>query len=292
MIGSDESFEIHITDPQGQDMDLSHSDIKIVGAIVSYLGKGFSGFAYQPQQATVAGELLRAIEICLGEKPKLTAAGRTDAGVHARAQVVSFAISRGRQFEPERFVKSMNSLLDERISVRKAWIAGEDFNARYSARYRKYLYRFAYGETRDPLTGGTSWLIQEKLELSKMCEGAQALLGEHDFSSFCRKDPNGASLTRRVEEIRLEEIPGGVDLWITASSFCHQMVRSIAGLLYQVGTLKKSPGYVVEALDARDRSSVKLLAPASGLTLWEVGYDEGVLPRWASCTNRPGECWS
>lgn len=280
MIGSDESFEIHITGHEGQDMDLSHSDLKIVGAVISYLGKGFSGFAYQPQCATVAGELLRAIEICLGNQPKLTVAGRTDSGVHARAQVISFAIPRDQEFDAERFVKSMNSLLDERISVRKAWIAGEDFNARHSARYRKYCYRFAYGLTRDPFTGGTSWLIQEKLELSKMREGAQALLGEHDFSSFCRKDPNGASLTRRVDEILLEEFPGGVDLWITASSFCHQMVRSIAGLLYQVGALKKSPGYVAEALEARDRSSVKLLAPASGLILWEVGYDEGVLPRW------------
>lgn len=280
MIGSDESFEVHITDPQGRDMDLSHSDLKIVGAVVSYLGNGFSGFAYQPEQATVAGELLRAIEICLGERPRLTVAGRTDAGVHARAQVVSFAIPRDQHFDPERFVRSMNSLLDERISVRNAWTAGEDFNARHSARYRKYLYRFAYGRTRDPLTGGTSWLIQEKLELSKMREGAEALLGEHDFSSFCRKDSNGASLTRRVDEILLEEIPGGVDLWITASSFCHQMVRSIAGLLYQVGALKKSPNYVAEALEARDRTWVKLLVPASGLILWEVGYDEGVLPRW------------
>ena len=280
MTDSAESSEIRFAGQLGRDADLLVSDQKIVGTIVSYLGKGFSGFAYQWGRPTVAGELLRVMEICLGFRPKITVAGRTDSGVHARAQVISFPIPRSLEFDWQRFVKSMNSLVDERISVRRAWIAKDDFNARFSAKYRKYRYRYAYGTTRDPFNGPISWTVSERLNVSKMHDAAQALIGEHDFSSFCRKDPNGASLTRRVDEVSFEGTPDGLDLWITASSFCHQMVRSIAGLLYQVGTGKKSPGYLADALGARDRSWVKLLAPASGLMLWEVGYDEGVVPSW------------
>ncbi len=281
MIGSKESSGIRVAGPIGQDADLLHSGALVVGAIVSYVGTGFSGFAFQQGQATVAGELLRAAEVCVGERPRLSVAGRTDSGVHARAQVISFPLNDSRGFSPDRFVKSMNSLLDERISVRAAWIAEEGFHARFSARYRKYRYRFVLGATRDPFTGPTSWLVTDDLDVPKMREGSRYFLGEHDFSSFCRKAPDGASLIRRVDEVVFEDSPGMLDFWITASSFCHQMVRSIVGLLYLVGTSEVAPEYVEAALKARDRSWVRMLAPASGLTLWEVGYDVGVLPQWS-----------
>lgn len=281
MIDSTESSGIRVSGPFGQDADLLRSGALVVGAIVSYIGTGFSGFAFQEGQATVAGELLRAAEVCVGERPRLSVAGRTDSGVHARAQVISFPLNDAHRFSPDRFVKSMNSLLDERISVRAAWIADDGFHARFSARYRKYRYRFVFGVTRDPFSGPTSWLVTDDLDVSKMREGSSHLLGEHDFSSFCRKDPEGASLIRRVDEVVFEESAGMLDFWITASSFCHQMVRSIVGLLYLVGTSKVAPEYVGAALEARDRSWVKMLAPASGLILWEVGYDVGALPQWS-----------
>lgn len=265
---------------RGQNADLLGSGDKIVGAVVSYIGKGYSGFAFQEGYSTVAGELLAAMETCLGMRPKLTVAGRTDSGVHARAQVISFPVPGEYGFDQERFVRSMNSLLDDRISVRAAWIAPEGFSARFSALSRRYRYRFLYSATPDPFLGPTSWVMKEKLDVARVREGARHLVGEHDFSSFCRKDPNGASLVRRIDEIVLEELSGELLLWITASSFCHQMVRSIAGLLYQVGRGKFGPEYVGLALEAKDRSLVKLLAPASGLVLWEVGYDEGVVPEW------------
>lgn len=252
-----------------------------VGAVISYVGIGFSGFAFQDGQRTIAGELRRAMEVCLGESPSLVVAGRTDRGVHARGQVISFRVSGARDFFPTRFVKSMNSLLGPSISVRSAWIAAEDFSARFSARYRTYRYSYRYGSTPDPFADPFSWRIIDRLDLDLVRGASECLLGEHDFSSFCRKDPNGASLNRRVEWIRLDEKAEGVDLWISASSFCHQMVRSIAGLLYQVGTHKISPSYVREALEGRDRKWVKLLAPPSGLVLWEVGYDPGVIPEWS-----------
>ncbi|MDA8081887.1 MAG: tRNA pseudouridine(38-40) synthase TruA [Actinomycetota bacterium] len=281
MIDVIEPSGIRVSGPSGQGTDSLRSGALIVGAIVSYIGTGFSGFAFQEGQFTVAGELLKAVEVCTGERPRLSVAGRTDAGVHARAQVISFPLNDAERFSSDRFVKSMNSLMDKRISMRAAWIADEGFHARFSARYRKYRYRFVIGSTRDPFIGPTSWLVGDVLDVAKMREGSRFLLGEHDFSSFCRKDPDGASLTRRVDEVVFEESAGMLDFWITASSFCHQMVRSIVGLLYQVGTSKVTPAYVGMALNAKDRSWVKMLAPASGLTLWEVGYDVGVLPQWS-----------
>lgn len=252
-----------------------------IGAVISYVGTGFSGFAFQQGQSTIAGELLGAMSKCIGCEPKLTVAGRTDRGVHARGQVISFQIPPTVEFVPDRFVKSMNSLVDQRISVRVAWTAELGFNARFSARHRTYRYRFIRSNTRDPFIEPFCWRIQKDLDLALMREASSFLLGEHDFSSFCRKDPNGASLCRRVDSIIFDETASGYDLWITASSFCHQMVRSIAGLLYQVGESHVAPRYVLEALESHDRSHVKLLAPPSGLTLWEVGYDRGVLPPWS-----------
>jgi tRNA pseudouridine38-40 synthase len=252
-----------------------------VGAVISYVGSGFSGFAFQKGQRTIAGELMRSMEVCLSESPSLIVAGRTDRGVHARGQVISFRVSGLREFDPDRFVKSMNSLLDPGISVRTAWIADADFSARFSARYRTYRYSYRYGNTPDPFVDPFSWRVIDRLDLDLVSTASQCLVGEHDFSSFCRKDPNGASLKRRVDWIRLEEKTEGVDLWISASSFCHQMVRSIAGLLYQVGCRKISPTYVSDALEGCDRKWVKLLAPPSGLVLWEVGYDAGVIPEWS-----------
>ncbi len=281
MIDSTESFEIHIPGQEGRDMDLLHFETRTIGAIVSYVGTGFSGFAYQEGLSTVAGELLRVIDICVGAKPRLSVAGRTDAGVHARGQVISFKLEVDDRFSVARFVRSMNSLLDPRVSVRAAWIASDGFDARFSASYRKYRYRIVYGSTPDPFVSPTVWLLRDRLDTEKVKEAALYLLGEHDFSSFCRKDPNGGSLMRRIDEIFIESVPDGLDIWITASSFCHQMVRSIVGLFYQVGTGKFEPEYVGIALSARDRSKAKILAPAAGLNLWEVGYDGEVIPEWS-----------
>lgn len=262
------------------DSDPLFSGVFNIGSVVSYIGTGFSGFAFQEGHPTIAGELIDAMSTCIGFVPRITVAGRTDRGVHARGQVISFQIPDRIYFSPERFVKSMNSLLDDRIAVKVSWIADSSFNARFSARFRTYRYRFVKSQTRDPFNEPFCWRIESELDLSLMREASSFLIGEHDFSSFCRKDPNAASLCRRVDSIEFEDTDIGFDMWITASSFCHQMVRSIAGLLYQVGASRVSTSYVSEALEGRDRKWVRLLAPPSGLTLWEVGYDQGVLPPW------------
>lgn len=281
MTGVNPLSEIRIPLSSGGRPDLLRSKQTNVGLIISYLGTGFSGFAFQKGRTTVAGELLRCMEICLGSAPKITVAGRTDAGVHARAQVVSFFVSEASPFDAERFVKSMNGLLDKRISVRAAWVAGDEFSARFSALWRSYRYRFRFGGTRDPFEEDICWRVKDVPDVSKMRDGSLFLLGEHDFSTFCRRDPSDRSLVRRVDDVVLDEVGGGLDLWITASSFCHQMVRSVTGLLYQVGLSRYPPPYVGAALQARDRSWAQFLVPASGLTLWEVGYPGGTLPEWS-----------
>lgn len=266
------SLEIRERVQLGLDPDLLRSDDIKVAALVSYVGTNYAGFAYQKGQRTIAGDLLDAMDKCLGDRPKLTVAGRTDAGVHARGQVISFSVSQSIGFEASRFIKSMNSLLCNDISIRSSWIAEQEFNARFSARWRKYRYRYSFQPTKDPFSDPFCWRVNQNISIDKMIAGSLHLIGEHDFSSFCRKDPNGRSLTRRIDSINFEKGEDFLDLWITASSFCHQMVRSIAGLLYQVGISKSDPGYVITALNRHDRSSVQLLAPPSGLCLWEVGY--------------------
>lgn len=280
MSESKKSCEIRTSASSEQGPDLLLLPPRRIGAVVSYVGTSYSGFAFQENQKTIAGDLLAAMETCLVFKPRLTVAGRTDSGVHALGQVISFSLPSDLRFTPNRFVKSMNSLLAPEISVRLAWEASPDFDARFSARFRKYRYRFSYGSTPDPFLEPFCWRMDRPMEVRLMRQASSFLLGQHDFSSFCRKCPNGASLLRRVDSIYFEESEGFLDMWVVASSFCHQMVRSIAGLLYQVGTVQIEPNYVTEALSARNRGFVKLLAPPRGLTLWEVGYDEGVAPKW------------
>lgn len=281
MSESKNSREIRTSASSEQGPDLLLLSTKKIGAVVSYVGTSYSGFAFQENQKTIAGDLLEAMQTCLAFRPRLTVAGRTDSGVHALGQVISFSLPSDLRFTPHRFVKSMNSLLSPEISVRLAWEASSDFDARFSARFRKYRYRFSFGSTPDPFLDPFCWRLSVPLKVESMREASSALLGEHDFSSFCRKDPNGASLVRRVDSIYFEESERCLDMWVVASSFCHQMVRSIAGLLYQVGSLEIEPNYVSEALAVRNRAWVKLLAPPRGLILWEVGYDEDVIPEWS-----------
>ncbi len=258
---------------------------------VSYDGAGFHGFAENRGVRTVGGELRAALERVLGQELALTCAGRTDTGVHARGQVVSVTVRprAGRPDDPVALRDALNGLLGPEVVVGRVSEVPADFDARFSARSRTYRYRVLNRPVPDPFLARTSWWVAEPLDRHAMDEACIPLLGEHDFSSFCRR-PRGRddlSLVRRVTEARwvsgevaaglepgtgVAGAEGVIDLWLTASAFCHQMVRSITGLLVDVGRGRRTPADVTAALVAADRSTVPSLAPPHGLTLWRVGY--------------------
>lgn len=246
---------------------------------VAYDGTPFHGFAEQPGLLTVAGRLSHALERLLGHRVDLVGAGRTDRGVHAAGQVVSFdasatALSR-RGLEVT--VARLNKLCGPEIVVRDAVEAAPGFDARYSARSRSYRYTIRNAPTPDPFDRQVAWWVPQPLRWASLAAGADALIGEHDFSSFCRR-PRGrpdASLMRRVIDARWvtdPTVPETLRFEIEATSFCHQMVRSLVGTLIAMGRGERRPGEMLAILRAADRNSAGPVAPPHGLCLWHVRY--------------------
>lgn len=236
---------------------------------LAYDGSGFRGYARQQGQRTVQGELEQALETLLGSPVITSVAGRTDAGVHARGQVVSFSID--GEVDPESLRRSLNGLVGPEIAVTDARVEDDHFDARISAKWRRYRYLIDPKQAQDPLTRHVAWHVERALDLGAMRATSAALVGEHDFTSFCRS-AEGRSNVRRVDEATWHESEAFYEFWIQANSFCHQMVRSMVGYLYDVGRGFFDPDSATEVIEARDRSALATIAPPHGLTLWEVGY--------------------
>ena len=253
---------------------------------ISYDGAGFRGFALQPGQRTVAGALADAISVVVGHRVELVCAGRTDAGVHARGQVVHVDVR--ADTDTTRLVRSVNTLLKPSVVVRGAEVAPPGFDARRSARARRYRYLILEDQTPDPLLAPLVWHVPGPLDLRAMASGADALLGEHDFRAFCRRVPGteaGTPITRRVLDARFTAVPVhpgelGPDARllrfdVEATSFCHQMVRSVVGTLVEVGRGRRRASDVNWLLQSGDRSRVGgVIAPPQGLCLVGVDYDQ------------------
>lgn len=251
-----------------------------VRMLVAYDGTGFSGFARQPGAKTVAGSLEEALGRVLGRAVRLTCAGRTDAGVHAWGQVVHFDSVPdvgGADVDLAALQRSLNRMLKPAIVVRDAAVAADGFDARRSATARRYRYTVVNRPVPDPFLSRTAWHVEAPLDVRSMQAAADPVIGEHDFSSFCRRPPGLAGdadpLVRRVRDAQWVDLGDGVLRFdIEASSFCHQMVRSIVGLLVEVGVGRKRAGDVAEVIRARDRAGASQIAPPHGLCLWEVVY--------------------
>ncbi len=258
--------------------------------VVAYDGTDFHGFAAQPDHRTVQGVLVEAIEQTLrGPLADFAVAGRTDAGVHATGQVVSFRVASraGGAVDPERLRHAVNRRLGPEVVVREAAVADDGFDARRSACWRHYRYTIVNRPEPDPFLARHAWWVAEPLDLPLLRLGSDPFVGEHDFAAFCRKGPAGSSTVRRVLMSHWEATGDGVlHFDIRATSFCWQMVRSIVGLLVDVGAGRRRPGDVMAVIRSRNRANATRLAPPEGLVLSEVGYDDasvtagsGVSPR-------------
>jgi tRNA pseudouridine38-40 synthase len=251
-------------------------DLVKVKAVVAYRGDAFHGFAEQAGDLpTVAGSLRRAIEQVLRHPVDLTGAGRTDAGVHAWGQVVSFDTTSDR-FDPDRTRRSINALCGPAIAVRSLEATSDDFDARFSAQWRQYRYDIANDPVASPLRSA-AWHVPTPLSLDLLRLACDPLLGEHDFAAFCKRSPNpDATTIRRVLDARWTELHGDegrlLRFEIRATAFCHNMVRSIVGTLVDVGLGRRTAGSIAATLRSCDRANAGPVAPPHGLTLWEVGY--------------------
>ncbi len=246
---------------------------------VAYDGTDFHGFAEAADVRTVMGDLRAAIERVARVPVELTAAGRTDAGVHGWGQIVSGRLP--ATTEPGRLQHSLNRLLGPEIAVRSAEWAPDDFDARFSATSRTYRYDVWNDPVANPLLARRTWHVHESLDLGAMNDAATTLLGEHDFTSFCRRpkvddgrtEPSLVRVVHRAEWSRPERDDPLARFEITASSYCHQMVRSIVGTLVDIGRGRRSADSLPATLDALDRNAAGPVAPPTGLVLWRVDYD-------------------
>ena len=253
---------------------------------LGYRGAGFSGFAEQPGQRTVAGDLRRALETVLRREVELTCAGRTDAGVHAQAQYVSLPVH-GAELElsGEKLVRSLTALTDDDISIRQLFRAPRGFSARFDAEARSYRYRICAGSARPILGWDHAWWYSGYLDADLMDKAAQALVGEHDFKSFCKAlSAEGKPTHRFVERLSVEEIEEAGEKFIavdiTGNAFLHNMVRTIVGTLVEIGRGHRPVEWIDEVLAAKNRIAAGSCAPAQGLTFVNVRYAEGVLQPW------------
>jgi tRNA pseudouridine38-40 synthase len=242
----------------------------VVRLTLAYDGTGFRGWARQAGHRTVESTFEAALQRFLGSAPKLSVAGRTDAGVHARGQVVSFAVAEPPELA--RMRRALNAMLAPEVVVLDARPAPDGFDARRSATAREYGYRIDVGEVPDPFTAAFVWHRPGELALAPMRAAARHLVGEHDFASFCRAPKDGAPTVRRLERLAVSRAGDRIEISARANAFLHQMVRSLVGTLVAFGEGRIDPDDVPSILAARDRSRAGPVAPPHGLTLERVVY--------------------
>jgi tRNA pseudouridine38-40 synthase len=256
---------------------------------LAYDGGAFSGWAVQPGRRTVQGTLEEALAMLIRRPIRVTVAGRTDAGVHARGQVVHLGLSetewmglnRGVELDPavallRRLRGALSRVLGEltgAIEVHNVSMAPEGFDARFSALWRRYSYRIADGPALwDPLGRTSTLWHKERLDVEPMNEGASQLLGLQDFRSYC-KPREGATTIRELQRFEFARGSDGVIVaTVQADAFCHNMVRSLVGSALYVGEGIERPEWLHERLLVQKRDAKSVLAAPHPLVLEEVAY--------------------
>jgi tRNA pseudouridine38-40 synthase len=241
-----------------------------IKVVLEYDGSDFAGWQQQARGRTVEQELKRALREITGAELKVYAAGRTDAGAHAEGQVVSFQTD-GR-ISPRRLAGALNARLPADVSVLSAETVPDEFHARYSARWRRYRYRYLDRPSRPALERNRCWHVRGALDVEAMSSAARALVGKHDWTSYCSASEPAGARVREMREARVARCGEFVELELVAEGFLRGLARSIAGALAEVGRGRKPAGWVGEVLRARDRRQAARTAPAAGLTLVEVVY--------------------
>lgn len=280
--------QTHMQDVRAALRNDANEDGHTVALTVAYNAAPFAGFARQAEShvKTVQGELEQALSLLYRREVKTVCAGRTDAGVHARGQVVGFDLT-DEEFHAKSMrslQRSLNALVDDAISVEEACERPFGFSARFDAQWREYHYHICTQSARPVLIAPLVWhLGGVRLDIEAMNQAAHRLEGEHDFKSFCMAasahmiEADGRSTCRNVIacDVYEEQIVGTpvITVRVVGNAFLHSMVRTMVGTLVEVGRGKRSVSWVDEVLAARDRGAAGQNAPAAGLTFWHVGYE-------------------
>jgi|SRR5689334_6558542 len=239
--------------------------------MIEYDGAPFSGWQIQADQLTVQGVLSAAIEALSGEKTLMQGAGRTDAGVHARAQVAHVDLN--KDWDTDTIRDALNAhLRPHPIAVLSAERVPDDFNARTSAVKRHYLYRIINRRSDLTLESGRAWRVSRPLDVAGMHAAARRLVGKHDFTTFRSTECQAKSPVKTLDMLNVERNGEKVDVIAVARSFLHNQVRSMVGSLVVVGEGKWTADDLSKALDARDRAACGPVAPPDGLYLMRVDY--------------------
>jgi tRNA pseudouridine38-40 synthase len=247
--------------------------IRIRGKI-AYDGKDFSGWGMQPDRRTVQGDLEDAISTLLRvDRVIVQCAGRTDAGVHATAQVIHFDIAEKDAMEMKDLTYKINAILPEDISIQELEITTADFDARFAALSRSYEYLIYQGQ-RNPLLRDRAHRSYLPLDVQAMNDASQSLIGLHDFSAFCKKR-EGATTIRTLMKFDWSELPDGlIKVELEADAFCYSMVRGLIGAVLAIGEGKFDKAWLENYLAGKEREAHVFAAPALGLTLVDVKYPE------------------
>lgn len=241
-----------------------------LAAGLEYDGSRFLGWQVQAREPTVQACVERALSRVADHRVSITASGRTDAGVHALEQVFHFDSNAERG--ERSWVLGLNSHLPEGVSGLWTRPVDDDFHARFSAYSRRYRYVILNRQVRPALDAGRAAWCREPLDAERMNRAAQALRGEHDFTSFRASGCQARHPVREVHDVSVRRHGNFVLLDIEANAFLYRMVRNIAGSLMAVGSGEKPPAWVAQALEARDRDAAGITAPAEGLYFVKARY--------------------
>jgi tRNA pseudouridine38-40 synthase len=245
--------------------------------VVAYLGTAFQGWQRQAGERSVQEVLETALSTLAGEPVRVRAAGRTDAGVHARGQAVSTTFS--SRVAPEKLVVALGSQLPDDVSVLRADVMPDSFDAKRDSIGKRYVYRVHCAPWRDPFRAKTSWHVRQPLDVAAMQRAAQVFLGENDFESFRSVHCDAAHARRFLwrSHVSAPDETGMIEYEVRGNAFCRYMVRCLAGTLVDVGRGRFTVDDVARILAAKDRSQAGVTAPPEGLTLEVVYYADNVL---------------
>jgi len=239
--------------------------------LIEYDGAPFAGWQIQAGQPTVQGVLAAAVEAFCGEKVSVSGAGRTDAGVHALGQVAH--VDLGKDWDSDTVRDALTAQLRPHpVAVLAAERVADDFDARFSARARHYLYRIVNRRADLALDRGRAWRVPRPLDAAAMHRAAQGLIGKHDFTTFRAAECQAKSPVKTLDRLEVERGGEEIRVFASARSFLHHQVRSMVGSLALVGEGRWSAEDLAAALAARDRSACGPIAPPDGLYLVRVDY--------------------
>jgi len=244
--------------------------LKNIKIILEYDGTGFSGWQFQPRQRTLQGTLEDAIKATTGEELRVTASGRTDAGVHAYGQAVNFKTE--SNLDERAWLGALNHYLPRQMRVQGVEEVGPDFSARFDAKGKQYDYIIINRAVPSPIHRKYAWHVGIPLDFEAMEAAARELVGEHDFTSLRATDCDSNTPIRELRSLEVIRDGDRIRLSLKAGGFLRHMVRNIAGTLVEVGRGRFSPEDMKTILEARDRTKAGPTAPPQGLYLVKVEY--------------------